>query len=828
MNTYSEGASRSGGAKKEVKSMRQRNTNAIKQRVGILMLAFLLCLAGLTGCGKDSKNKTDNTVTAAPTATATSTATPTSTPSPTPTPEPWESYEKVGERAVYRVPGAEFGYGAQIAGSKSAGEYLLLQVWGDDPGIPGPEWGRLMLLRPALSGEAAVMNPTFPVRYFRVLADGTVVLAESLTGTIHVYDNKWSETKSFAPEEGKAEVLDVTENGRIWLKNEEKGRLSICDLTGENAASYDVGTDLSVYQSLGGNGGKQYFCATVDPDGSAHDLILCVDTAAGTVSRIEEWMVNVSLGIEAYNCSTSGNIPYYPSEETWYLHLLAGNGHWVAFPQKHQYERIEASNGDRMCISGVLRGTEDSEMRETGNSGYMWIMPRGCRVLDLAERKILAEITTHELNGYESMEAVGMQENGTVILQAGKPDGSTSILVWDIRGEKAEPIRGFYDLTEETTAVCVTKLWDEYREEYGISYKSSPLKVVGKDEQIELLQEMDFANMLARSVAANPAEFPKDADGIALHLENVHGHERGHAQFNPHYVPEQAKAYYGEKLEKAFYNLVDAMRAGEDRYDCEDRFAYNFSVSFFASWYYPVASACTTTSYDVRDKKSYVDGRGVIPYTVPLEEAAELMKEFEQLVCDVLDDAIADDYTDFEKALALYEYMTEYWAYDYEMYAHMDDINYWGKGSIYRCLHDRTGICWEIAGVYNYLLGQLGVKAEEISGTCPSDDHAWTYITLDGVGYFVDPTWGLTTDRTPTLAYFLMTEKLRAERDEFDPDKNTLYGLSEDNYREFGCAADDERYKALWDGRYVGMDRVAKKVIYLDANDVMHTFSYGE
>ena len=45
---------------------------------------------------------------------------------------------------------------------------------------------------------------------------------------------------------------------------------------------------------------------------------------------------------------------------------------------------------------------------------------------------------------------------------------------------------------------------------------------------------------------------------------------------------------------------------------------------------------------------------------------------------------------------------------------------------------------------------------------------------------------------------------------------------------DFACDAKDARYEALWNGKYVGMDRTAKKVIYLDDTGVLHSFSYGK
>ena len=144
-----------------------------KHRVGILVLAFLLCFGCLAGCGRDSGKKEENkTVTATPTATA--------TPTPTPTPEPWKSYEKAGTDNVYRVPVAELADGATVTEGSVGGEYVLLQTYKPGEDIPGPEWGELLLLRPAFSGETASFNPGYPVHKIRVIPDGTVFLVESV------------------------------------------------------------------------------------------------------------------------------------------------------------------------------------------------------------------------------------------------------------------------------------------------------------------------------------------------------------------------------------------------------------------------------------------------------------------------------------------------------------------------------------------------------------------------------------------------------------------------------------------------------------------------
>lgn len=788
------------------KSMRQKNKRLIKQEVGILVLAFLLCL--FAGCGKNSANNGSEHVS----------ATATVTPTATPTPEPWESYEKEGERRVYRVPVAELTEDLSVMNTAIAGEYVLLQLWGSEADTPGPEWGKLVLLRPAESGMAAVFTPDFPVRSSAVLADGNVVLEDSYTGAIHVYDKTLKETKSYTPAGTQLPgVFDVTQDGRIWMRDIDRGIIRCTDLNGENAAEYEVGAGRNVYQNLGSSDGKTYFRA-MDTDEDMSDIILCLDKA-GTVAPVEERVINVTGGGVSRHYDTAGNMLRHFSEETWFLKRFAEDGHWITLPQYYRFERIDSYDEEKMCVSGFIRGME--------SGSDMSAVPKGCRVYDIAEKKVLAELFSMDIPSCESFNVAGMLRGHLVVITAFDGNGTVKLVLWDMNDGTPETLHGCYDLTAETLSECLRKLWKEYAEAYGISYAPSTLQNMAKDEDIEILQQIDFANMLARGVADNPAEFPKRGDGSVLTIENIRGHERGHSTFEPHVFTDTATKKYGEAQKKSLLNLVDAIRAGEEWFDCGERVNYNFSIGFFVSWYYPASSGCVKTSYDYRDKDQYKNGRGRITYTVPKEQAAEGLHEFEQMICSILDDSYADDYTDFEKALALYEFVSEYCTYDYDMYAHIEDPEWTMKGSIYRAFRDRTGICWEIAGLYNYLLNQSGIPADEVTGMC-SENHAWTHLQLDGVGYFCDATWSLTTDRYPTLAYFLFTEDERAKRDSFDPKSYTMFGEGDLSLADFACDAKDARYEALWNGKYVGMDRTAKKVIYLDDTGVLHSFSYGK
>jgi len=340
---------------------------------------------------------------------------------------------------------------------------------------------------------------------------------------------------------------------------------------------------------------------------------------------------------------------------------------------------------------------------------------------------------------------------------------------------------------------------------------------------------MDLFNQLTRGVEINPEEFPKDAEGISIRLENKHGHERGYSKFEPHIFSDVSRTLYGENEEQTFYRMIDAMCEGESSFDCDDIFMYHMTIGRLATYFWPVSEKCIGNLNDYRENAVWKKGKGIIPYRIETNESTAAIQEFEQLVCDILDDCISDDYNDLEKAIAIYEYITENWVYDYELYEHNNDPEWANVGSVYRCLFEKTGICWEIAGMYQYLLLQCGISAEEATGFAAdgTEAHAWNRVILDGKGYLVDPTWAITRDGKANFAYFCFTDKMREERDGYKFEDVMLAGTDEMSCKKNQIYSDDERYAPLWEGSYIGMDRSAGKIIYEDYLGVMRSFGYG-
>ena len=101
------------------------------------------------------------------------------------------------------------------------------------------------------------------------------------------------------------------------------------------------------------------------------------------------------------------------------------------------------------------------------------------------------------------------------------------------------------------------------------------------------------------------------------------------------------------------------------------------------------------------------------------------------------------------------------------------------------------------------------------------------FVTLDGESYHIDPTYGLSETRPP-LCYFMMTDKIREDRDGFPKEDYSLAAKGDESRSFFTFEAMSEKYSDLWEGQYVGMDRGAKEIVYIDQDEVEHRLSYKE
>ncbi len=298
--------------------------------------------------------------------------------------------------------------------------------------------------------------------------------------------------------------------------------------------------------------------------------------------------------------------------------------------------------------------------------------------------------------------------------------------------------------------------------------------------------------------------------------------------FQPKVCSDLIRETIGETMCETWYQMVDAMMEGKESFACPDQETFDWVIGQFPALCFPVVQDMVSRSL-IREPY-FEDGVAYFSYTVPKEEFKEKVDQFAELIENILNETMKPDYTDFEKAYALYQYFTENYTYDRDHYNTLQtDILNARESSACHIFYDKTGICTEIASAYTYLLMQAGVNATVMSGECAYDGigHAWSFIELDGKYYHIDPTFALGSN---TLGYFLMTDAERENGGEFPIDTYIITSCYTQEHEAPVYHADDETFAFLWRTRISEIDREQKMLsVWKDneeGNPELKQFSY--
>ncbi len=121
--------------------------------------------------------------------------------------------------------------------------------------------------------------------------------------------------------------------------------------------------------------------------------------------------------------------------------------------------------------------------------------------------------------------------------------------------------------------------------------------------------------------------------------------------------------------------------------------------------------------------------------------------------------AVADAVThagqsDFEKALALHDWITENSEYD-------RTVTYFAPENLFLY---HTGVCNAYMKAYTLLLTAVGIESKEVTGTANGGLHGWNLVKLDGEWYHVDCTWDdPLTDGWERHDYFCVPDDIMRE-----------------------------------------------------------------
>ena len=313
-----------------------------------------------------------------------------------------------------------------------------------------------------------------------------------------------------------------------------------------------------------------------------------------------------------------------------------------------------------------------------------------------------------------------------------------------------------------------------------------------------------FCSAPAVSELADPASLP-DAP-------------RSPYTFQPKVCSVYLEEVFGPDMCEAWYNLVDAVMAGEDTFSCKDQYTYNWVMGQFPNKCFPVLTE--VIDYAWNRGNCVKNGVASFTYRVSPEEAKAKIEAFAAQVEGLLNEVLEEDDSDLEKALALYVYFSENYEYDHETAAEMEKT-YVDYASAYRFFKTGTGICHEISNAYSYLLMQAGVDATTMMG----DSHEWSYVRINGHDYHIDPTFVISSPLS--LSFFMMTDEQR-EATGYSKEVSFITSNYSQDHPHPDYTADDDTFRPLWNQTFESFSRETHTILCAMAENDSGEFSQFE
>lgn len=157
------------------------------------------------------------------------------------------------------------------------------------------------------------------------------------------------------------------------------------------------------------------------------------------------------------------------------------------------------------------------------------------------------------------------------------------------------------------------------------------------------------------------------------------------------------------------------------------------------------------------------------------------LSEKNRLILDRCSEVIAANITDqmseYEKELAIHDWIIGWAEYDPEANSHAPDAHPDpDNNNPYGILYQKVGICQGYSSTFQLFMDLLGIECITVEGTAynGTEEHAWNMVRLDGEWYCVDVTWddpvGLYwKDEALQHSYFNVTsQKLRDTNHQWD------------------------------------------------------------
>lgn len=127
---------------------------------------------------------------------------------------------------------------------------------------------------------------------------------------------------------------------------------------------------------------------------------------------------------------------------------------------------------------------------------------------------------------------------------------------------------------------------------------------------------------------------------------------------------------------------------------------------------------------------------------------------------DVIASEISDDMSDYEKELAIHDFITGWSRFDYSVFGRSASDGFTdGSDTPYGVLIDQSAMCHGYSSTFQLFMDMLDIECMTVFGIPSSNgvEHSWNMVKLDGEWYQVDCAWDDPIGGSPCHTYFNVT-----------------------------------------------------------------------
>lgn len=228
--------------------------------------------------------------------------------------------------------------------------------------------------------------------------------------------------------------------------------------------------------------------------------------------------------------------------------------------------------------------------------------------------------------------------------------------------------------------------------------------------------------------------------------------------------------HLNEQQKEVYDKIISAIKSREETID---ETVLEFKKEIYDKVFYYAVAVDHPEYFWVRAfSESYKSGSEIVKadfrlkYLYTTDKLSEKQSKIDNIVSKIKSQ-VGEKASDYDKALAVYNYIVDNCSYDDECASGKADSQNDSASTMEGALIDKSAVCTGYSRAYKYIMNKLGIKCSVVN----TSEHEWNLIMLDNDYYYTDVTWGDTSQNR--YAYFCMTTKQLMKKHKM-PKNNTL------------------------------------------------------